>query len=271
MSVTVSTPVQICNSPLNASKAKMLYTFNKSSKEIYVQKSHCQQAFYDLPGVRENRTAGFGYGSKYDFTKSAATNPSPNTYEIKSVFESGSKKKAGYSFGLSREAMAITGGFFVGEKKSPGPGAYDTRETGKKKLSYSFRPRTNMDNMNSLKHVPGPGTYQSVETITPKGKYFVSKFKSSGATLVSPARSKRFNELKPGNPGPGTYETPKTIEDDGSYFVSKFRSSFCRSFSHAMRKNASLENIEATPGPGTYKLPSEFGHYESSKVHTTTK
>jgi len=126
-----------------------------------------------------------------------------------------------------------------------------------------------MENLNSLKHVPGPGTYQSVETINAKGKYFVSKFKSSGATLVSPARSKRFDELKAGNPGPGTYEAPKAIEEDGSYFVSKFRSSFCRSFSHAMRKNASMTSFENTPGPGSYKLPSDFGHYESAKVQTT--
>ena len=42
--------------------------------------------------------------------------------------------------------MAATGGQLVGEKKSPGPGAYDTRETLKTTISYSFRPKTNISN-----------------------------------------------------------------------------------------------------------------------------
>ena len=43
--------------------------------------------------------------------------------------------------------MAVTGGQLVGEKKSPGPGAYDTRETLKTSIKYSFRPKTNISNI----------------------------------------------------------------------------------------------------------------------------
>jgi len=264
MSVTISNAGQICNSPLNNSRAKMLWSFPKNSKEIYVKKSDCNQAFYDLPSVKATRTAGFGYGTKLDFTKSAINNPPPNSYEIKSDFTA---KKKGYSFGLSREAMQISGGQFVGDKNSPGPGAYDTRETGKTKISFSFRPRTTTDSLTSPKFVPGPGAYPQLETLTPKGKYYVSKFKSSGATLIAPSRSKRFTELKPGYPGPGTYEPASAISKDGSYFVSKFQASLCRTFSHSMRKNASMTNVATTPGPGSYKLPSDFGHYESAKAN----
>lgn len=39
MSVIVSTPTQICNSPLNQSKAKFLYSFPKASKDNLVRKS----------------------------------------------------------------------------------------------------------------------------------------------------------------------------------------------------------------------------------------
>lgn len=46
--------------------------------------------------------------------------------------------------------MAVTGGQFVGDKNSPGPGAYDTRETGKTKLSFSFRPRTTVGNLSFI-------------------------------------------------------------------------------------------------------------------------
>jgi len=266
MSVTISNPSQICNSPINNSRAKMLWSFPKNSKEIYVKKSDCNQAFYDLPSSKSTRTAGFGYGTKMDFTKSVQNNPPPNTYEIKSAFDS---KKKGKSFGLSREAMHITGGSFVGDKNSPGPGAYDVRERGKTKISFSFRPRTTSEALTSPKFVPGPGTYPVLETISPKGKYNVSKYKGSGATLIAPARSQRFTDLKPGFPGPGTYEPGTTISKDGSYFVSKFQASLCRTFSHSMRKNASMANVSSTPGPGSYRLPSDFGHYESAKTQKT--
>jgi hypothetical protein len=268
MSLTISTPTQICNSPLNISKAKMLYTFSKGSKEIYVKQSECNKAFYDLPEVRASRTAAFGYGTKYDFTKSAVANPSPNAYELKSTFEP--QKKKGFSFGLSREVMAVTGGQYVGEKKSPGPGAYDVRESNKTKISYSFRPRTTVEALVSPKYVPGPGTYPIPETINDRGNYHNSKFGNSRATLFSPPHSKRFYDLKPGYPGPGTYTGPQTIKEDGSYFVSKFKSSMCRTFSHGMRGESSNPTFKATPGPGSYKIPSEFGHYESSKANKTT-
>jgi len=263
MSVTVSNPSQICGSPLNNSKAKMLWSFSKQSKEIYVKKSNCTKAFYDLPSAKSTRTAGFGYGTKSDFTKSVINNPPPNSYELKSDFVS---QRKGYSFGLSREAMQLSGGQFVGDKNSPGPGAYDTRESNKTMISFSFRPRTTTENLTSPKFVPGPGSYPPTETLNVKGKYYVSKFKSSGATLISPARSKRFGEIKSAVPGPGTYQPAATISGDGSYFVSKFKASFCRTFGHSMRKNASEVNVSTTPGPGSYKLPSDFGHYESAKT-----
>lgn len=39
MSIVVSTPAQICNSPLNNSKSKMLFSFPKSKKIAEVRKS----------------------------------------------------------------------------------------------------------------------------------------------------------------------------------------------------------------------------------------
>jgi len=41
---------------------------------------------------------------------------------------------------------------------------------------------------------PGPGHYEKYETVTDKGKVFVSKFKSSGCTVINPSSSKRFKE-----------------------------------------------------------------------------
>ena len=51
--------------------------------------------------------------------------------------------------------------------------------------------------MTSIKINPGPGAYEKIETITKTGIVFLSKHKSSGATVINPAHSKRFPE-KPG-------------------------------------------------------------------------
>lgn len=52
---------------------------------------------------------------------------------------------------------------------------------------------------------------------------------------------------------------PKT----GVYPVSNLHSSKVRSFSKETRKTFSQGFLTKTPGPGNYRLPSEFGYYES--------
>jgi len=247
----------------------MLWSFAKSTKDGTIKESDCSQAFYDLPSVRQTRTATFGFGHKYDFTKVATTNPPPNAYDIKSSFTRSTKK--GFSFGMSRDVMSATGSQFIGEKKSPGPAAYDIREKNKIQIAFSFRPRTQVEELTSPKFVPGPGSYPVFTATSPKGRYPISKFKNSCATLFSPARSRRFYDMKPGFPGPGTYPSTPTLKEDGSYFVSKFRSSLCRTFSKGIRKNQSMTTFgPGIPGPGYYRVPSEFGYYESSKLHNRT-
>jgi len=52
--------------------------------------------------TRETILDTFGYGNKYDFTKTAPKNPPPNNYNIESLFIRNKKKSKGKSFGLSR-------------------------------------------------------------------------------------------------------------------------------------------------------------------------
>lgn len=156
--------------------------------------------------------------------------------------------------------MAATGAQFVGERASPGPAAYDIRESNKVKLSYTFRPRVTQGNRHlflifsdlnpTQKIVPGPGTYQTVDDINPKGRYSTSKFKNSGATVIPPAHSDRWSKSKDSKmsifnkflgsaePGPGTYDLKVGINVTGSYFVSKFKSSIGRSFGHSQRSGS---------------------------------
>lgn len=56
-----------------------------------------------------------------------------------------------------------------------------------------------------------------------------------------------------------------SINETGNYFVSGYKSSKCRTFSHEMRKTLSTGSFN-TPGPGNYKLPSEFGHYQAKNI-----
>lgn len=78
MSVTVSTCFQICNSPLNNSGSKQLYSFSKAKRFPEMTSSKSEARFYDLPPIKEKRSAGVGYGTKYDFTKQVKNVPAPN-------------------------------------------------------------------------------------------------------------------------------------------------------------------------------------------------
>lgn len=102
MSVIVSNPQQICNSALNRSKTKSLYSFPKSER-FKVKKNYYCENFYELPSTITKRTTNLGYATKYDFTKGNKECPAPNVYNIKSDFEQKKSKNKGFSFGDSRE------------------------------------------------------------------------------------------------------------------------------------------------------------------------
>jgi len=52
-----------------------------------IGKSNCEKFCYDLPPVKEKRSAAVGYGTKYDFTKLGVKTPAPNIYKIEGDFE----------------------------------------------------------------------------------------------------------------------------------------------------------------------------------------
>jgi hypothetical protein len=65
-------------------------------------------------------------------------------------------------------------------------------------------------------------------------------------------------------PGPGSY-TPQGVDlsPKGKYISSKLHNCLTSSFEGSSRKF--MGERTNTPGPGNYKLPSEFGYYESRK------
>ncbi len=65
-------------------------------------------------------------------------------------------------------------------------------------------------------------------------------------------------------PGPGHYKPKDYLPDNGNYFLSNFKSSQCRTFGSSIRQAITGPSSRTvTPGPGTYRMPSEFGHYGS--------
>lgn len=97
------------------------------------------------------------------------------------------------------------------------------------------------------------------------GNYVVSSWKNTKASTFAPNSLSRFGHrnLSTSNlPGPGHYEPKPSLNDKGEYFVSKFQSSSSRKFGRSQRVLMKTESN--FPGPGTYRAPSEFGHYESN-------
>jgi len=49
----------------------------------------------------------------------------------------------------------------------------------------------------------------------------------------------------------------------GNYFYSKFKNSQCRTFGSSKRNTWGIKASGGNPGPGYYRIPSDFGYYES--------
>ena len=59
-----------------------------------------------MPSTKMLRSAGIGYGSRYNFSKSRGTpTPAPCSYEMHSQFKPDQTSKA-YSFGIARDAYS---------------------------------------------------------------------------------------------------------------------------------------------------------------------
>ena len=92
-----------------------------------------------------------GYGSKMPILTSSVHVPSPQVYNIRSLFE-GCKK--GYIFGIGREKLK-NGGIFA-SSATPGPGAYSPLEANKK-LKISLKTKLRPIEESNAKN-PGPGS-----------------------------------------------------------------------------------------------------------------
>jgi hypothetical protein len=155
--------------------------------------------------------------------------------------------------------------------KNPGPGKYES-QPARSKISYSLSCKLSNENKEKLSY-PGPGQYPASFSISKEGKYFQAKHKSScvrdfGKVLgrCQTAQGK-LSKL----PGPGAYDVSshQDISPKGRYCLSNSQNCLTRSFGSSQRGEVALNR--STPGPGNYKLPSEFGHYMAKTCFSKDK
>ena len=197
MSIQLYTQEQIVHHVENASPTKFMYSFGRAERFPPLKRVGKSDKFYTLPSVRMNRTAGFGFGLKSDFTKS---NSHTEFVNVKRDFDIGNQRGLKFSFGLGRDAFTkqFVPGYKNIDKNIPGPGKYKVR----KDLGYDA-PKFSMyaicgqggwtnKNMNN----PAPGTYKPVVEINPKGKYPVSNITNMKVSDFGISNSNRFDYYK---------------------------------------------------------------------------
>lgn len=120
-----------------------------------------------------------------------------------------------------------------------------------------------------MKIVPGPGAYVNKEAIehNPIGQYHLSNHRNSKAKAFNPPRSRRFYKSTSDAPGPGVYKPQNDLSNEGKYVLSKNVSNGQRKFLDGRRLSFTeiMARRSFTPGPGSYRSPSEFGQYDQRK------
>lgn len=198
MTEQLYTQEQIVHHVENASPTKFMYTFSKAPRFPEIDKRGKSDSFYNLPIQRMNRTAGFGYGFKSDFTKKNYRGT--EFISIKRDFDVGNQPGYKYSFGLSRENFTnqVCPGYKNLDKNVPGPGKYNVvKTTGSESPKYTFRPICGETQWtNRFMPNPGPGAYTPRVRINTAGKYPISRISNIKANNFGLDHSDRWTGYK---------------------------------------------------------------------------
>ena len=269
---------QVHNHPLNDSPSKQQFSFPKAPRfreyrSPYALRS-LTQVQYTLPSTFNKKGYSFGNAQRKSIigdcrNPEKSLSPAPGAYTPSSRDD----KIPGWSFGCSKKAETPGSRSSKHLTDNPGPGAYNItpEDFGKFANKYSMRakaspPRTLYPAPRS--QTPGPGSYHPRIDINALGVYFASNVPSSRAPRISPScEIVRKVPLRMVGPGPGAYDPKTNISKDGAYFVSNIHSTQCRSFGKEVRSH-SVHRLQ-TPGPGSYRVPSDFGFYDASLENQT--
>lgn len=215
----------IAKSPLNNSKSKYLFSFNKAPRFSDPSKKIDHQ-MYNISQWRTNRSTTMGFGTKYDFTKENK-DKCQVFYNISKDFNPKTSEAPAYTMGLGRshfEKCYYETNKMI-DKSIPGPAVYSILKPfghGSPKFSLSFRQEDK--GIKAKSKEPGPGEYKIIG-INPKGSYPNSNFHNTPGISFGSTTEKRFKyKLGEKNPGPGQYEIKWLIDGKGYNYISKFRS-----------------------------------------------
>jgi len=219
--------------------------------------------FYDVPSTFSNQNRSLGRGKRSDFTKSTNDFPGPGSYSKLTRSDQGlaysftciGRNKGGkYQLKTERE----------NRKNEPGPGWYtfrDSEGTPAPKFGTEERPRSITPDRSDE---PGPGTY--MPKIDRKGREIASKH--GYCTTLKPEAEKKFREKAESRirtPGPGSY-FPDLETTGRKQPNSRVRNSSAFGFGSGRCGGSFITpqtEKRESPGPGNYRVPSDFGHYVS--------
>ena len=255
MYVPLYTPKQIHDFTINNSTSKEQYTFGKSERFPRIRLT--SDVFYNIPETKMNRTSGFGYGTRSDFTKKPAgkRGMTAEFYNHPRDYDDYPSHIRGLSFkfGPGRDTVRING--MVYNRKTPGPGTYPIANRfkfGNGGPSFALKGKIHYDyNIKRNKGMPGPGTYNSVTEINKDGKYANSKIRNMNVYSFGKPTD-RFKVKDERVPGP-CYNIPSGI---GYQYNSKYGNDRNTVLTGRIHYYKSKDNF---PGPGSYLPFSEFG------------
>mmetsp|Transcript_306 Transcript_306/g.454 ORF Transcript_306/g.454 Transcript_306/m.454 type:complete len:161 (-) Transcript_306:657-1139(-) len=108
--------------------------------------------------------------------------------------------------------------------------------------------------------IPGPGSYEETQAINKTGVYHSSQMNNSKAARINTGR--RWKEPTERSPGPGYYEDLGGVAK-GSQVCSNFHSTIVKNIGTTEKRHQWGGNPRfRTPGPGTYRPPSDFGYLD---------
>ena len=109
-------------------------------------------------------------------------------------------------------------------------------------------------------NIPGPGNYENSVAMPATGSYPHSEFQNSKASRMNTGQ--RFRPTKNFGPGPGAYTESGNV-GKGVHTCSNFKSPKTKNIGTTeKRPEWGSQGRFATPGPGTYRPPSDFGYAE---------
>ena len=190
------TQQRIVNHLENSSPTKFMYSFSRPKRFPSVERRGFSDALYVFPGIGTGRKVGIGYGTKYDFTKSKVRT---EIVGIKRDFDLDSKHRGvSYSFGESRSKFnkVCSPGNKIIDLNIPGPGKYYSRINTMGNMGspkYTLRPKCgDVNAMDKTMRTPGPGAYEPVVKINPKGRYPISRCRNTNGRNFGIDGVKRF-------------------------------------------------------------------------------